>query len=184
MRAPDQLEPQVGWRVWDVVELDGALRLCSLAFWSIWLPLQEATATCRRSPGAAGLAGIPPHAAPQERCTCGIYATQTAAQVLAYSGGVRRRSDTVHRVIGRVSLWGTVVECEGGWRASHAYPAALHVPTARPRPFRLARGLARPSLPVEEIAFALAGYRVPVEVVDCASDRVLARLLEPGSLPL
>jgi hypothetical protein len=31
------------------------------------------------------------------------------------------------RVAGRVRLWGTVVECERGWRASHAYPSRLLV---------------------------------------------------------
>lgn len=182
-QAPDELEPRTGWRVWDVVELDGALRLCSLAFWTIWLPRQEAVALCRRSLVDAGLAGLPPHDAPRERCTCGIYATRTAAHVLAYSRGVRRRRDTVHRVVGQVSLWGTVIECEGGWRASTAYPSALYVPAARPRSFRLARGLVRPALPVEEIARALSAYGVPVEVVDCAGERELARLLEPRALP-
>lgn len=179
--APDAIEPRVGWRVWDVIELDGALRLCSLAFWSVWLPRREATATCRRSLVDAALTGLPPHAAPQPRCTCGIYATQTAAQVLAFSRGVRRRLDTVHRVVGTVSLWGTVVECEGGWRASHGYPAAVYVPTARIRSVvRLGR-LRRPELPVEEVALGLADYGVPVEIVDAATDRELARLLEPDS---
>jgi hypothetical protein len=179
MRVPDELRPLVGWRVWDLVELDESLRLCSLAFWTIWLPRREAVALCRRSLVDSGLAGFPPHAAPQERCTCGVYATRAASQALAYSRSVRRRSDTVHRIVGQTALWGTVIECEGGWRASHAYPSALYVPTARPRSFRLARGLLRPSLPVEAIAIGLTEYGVPVEIVDCASERELARILEP-----
>ena len=32
------------------------------------------------------------------------------------------------RVLGRVSLWGDVVECAWGWRASFAYPAQIYVP--------------------------------------------------------
>ena len=179
--VPDQAFPTVGWRVWDVVELDGALRLCSLAFFAIWVPRLEARAACRRS--LVGPTPGPPHDAPQERCTCGIYATRRAAQVLEYARDVRRRTDTVHRVIGRVALWGTVVECEGGWRASHAYPSELVVPTARPRSLRPAGGLVRPSLPVEEIARRLADYGVPVELLDAASGRELARLLEPPSAP-
>jgi hypothetical protein len=177
--VPDGVEPVVGWRVWDVVELDGSLRLCSLAFWSVWLPCRAAAATCRRALAEAGLRGLPPHAAPQARCTCGIYATQTAAQVLAYSRGVRRRADTVHRVAGRAALWGTVVECEGGWRASHAYPAALYVPEAKRRALRPTR----PALLAEQVAVALAEYRVPVELVACAQDRRLASLLEPRTSP-
>jgi hypothetical protein len=92
---------------------------------------------------------------------------------------VKRRSDTVHRVAGRVSLWGLVVEGDGGWRASHAYPATIDVPTFRPRSLRPARRLARPALPVEEIALGLTDYGVPVEIVDCANERELAKLLEP-----
>jgi hypothetical protein len=176
--VPDSIDPVVGWRVWDVVELGGSLRLCSLAFWSIWLPGRAVEATCRRSLVETGLAGLPPHAAPAPRCTCGVYGTLNATQTLAYSHGVRRRGDTTHRVVGRVSLWGAVVECEGGWRASHAYPAVLYVPAVRRR--RLSgRALARPTLPVEEIALELSDYGVPVELVDASSARELLALLEP-----
>jgi hypothetical protein len=181
--APDELVPRSGWRVWDVVELDGALRLCSLAFWTIWLPRHEATALCRRALVDSGVGGLPPHDAPQASCTCGVYATRTALQALTYSRSVRRRRDTVHRIAGRVSLWGTVIECENGWRATHAYPAALFVPTARPRRFGFGHGLVRPSLPVEEIATRLGGYGVPVEIVDCSGTRGLAQALEPRKPP-
>ena len=174
-QIPDSIDPVVGWRVWDVVELDGSLRLCSLAFWSIWLPGCEATATCRRgwveNPGA-----LAPHAAPAERCTCGLYGTRTVAHTLAYSRGVGRRADTVHRVVGRVSLWGRVVEAEAGWRASCAYPAALYVPSLQSRRWRRA---VRPGVPVEEVAWRLRDYGVPVELVDASSDRELTRSLEP-----
>jgi hypothetical protein len=171
--APDAIEPAVGWRIWDVVELDGELRLCSLAFWSIWLPGREATATCRRS-WVEGPGVLAPHAAPAERCTCGIYGTRTAAHTLAYARGVGRRGDTVHRVVGRVSLWGRVVEADAGWRASHAYPASLYVPAARRK--RLLGN--RSALPVDEIAIRLESYRVPVELVDAAGERELAAVLE------
>jgi hypothetical protein len=92
---------------------------------------------------------------------------------------VRRRLDTVHRVVGTVSLWGTVVECEGGWRGALAYPAAIFVPAARSRPLVRPRRLRRPQLPAGEVAVGLEDYGVPVEVVDAATDRELARLLEP-----
>jgi hypothetical protein len=54
----------------------------------------------------------------------------------------------IHYALGRVSLWGSVIECERGWRASYAYPAALYVATRsvarRPRltPRKVADGLA------------------------------------------
>jgi hypothetical protein len=178
--VPDSIDPVAAWRVWDVVQLDGALRLCSLAFWSIWLPGCEATATCRRgwveNPGA-----LAPHAAPAERCTCGIYGTRAVSHTLAYSRSVGRRADTVHRVVGRVSLWGRVVEAEAGWRAARAYPAALYVPAAQRK--RWSR-VVRPALPVEQIARELRDYGVPVELVDTSTDRELALTLEPRRVQL
>ncbi len=177
--APDAIEPILGWRVWDVVTLEHELRLCSLAFWSIWIPREEIHATCRRSLIDAALTGLPAHAAPQPRCSCGIYAARTAKHVLDFSRQVRRRFDTVHRVAGRAALWGSVVEGDDGWRASHAYPASIVVPTFRPRSFRLTRRIAAPAVAVEQIALGLSGYGVPVEVVDAADERELARLLEP-----
>jgi hypothetical protein len=176
-RAPDRIEPVQGWRVWDVVLLDGAPRLCSLAFWSLWLPGKTASATCRRTPLEGVVAGLPPHDAPAEACRCGIYATVRAAATLEYSRAVGRRADTVHRVVGRVALWGTVIECEGGWRGSRGYPAAIFVPAVRRR--RLRGGLSRADAPVEEIAAGLDVYGVPVELLDASSDRELLGLLEP-----
>ena len=179
-QAPDLIEPRIGWRAWDVVELDGALRLCSLAFWTVWLPRRETAATCRRTHLEAPLAGLPWHEAPRESCSCGLHATRTAARTLDFSRGVPRKPDAVHRVVGQVSLWGRVVECEDGWRASHAYPARLHVPavgTSR----RLAPGArAAPRLPIETVACGLADYGVPVDVVEAATAGELGRRLRAG----
>jgi hypothetical protein len=181
-QAPDRIAPVQGWRVWDVVLLDDAPRLCSLAFWSLWIPGKAAAATCRRTPLEGVVAGLPPHGAPAEGCRCGLYATVGAADTIEYSRSVGRRKDTVHRVFGRVSLWGTVIECEGGWRASLGYPAAIFVPAVRRR--RLRGGLAGASLPVERIAVGLYEYGVPVEVLDASSDRELLRVLEPAERAL
>jgi hypothetical protein len=179
--APDVLEPVTGWRVFDVVPLDGELRLCSLAFWTVWIPGRPARAVCRRLLIDRGWAGLPEHDAPDERCTCGIYATRTARAAAAYARAAGVRSDTVHRVAGRVSLWGTVIECEGGWRAAQAYPAALFVPTGRGR-LRLRRRLPAARRPVAQVARGLRGYGVPVEIVDAATWQELGRRLEarPG----
>jgi len=175
--APDAIDPALGWRVWDVVPLAGSYRLCSLAFWTIWVPRRAAAAACRRVLVDRSWSRLPDHDAPGEGCTCGIYAAQTAGQVLEYAKQFRPRSDTVHRVVGHVSLWGTVVECTGGWRASLAYPGALFVPTAHGRRLRPGR-LPAPKRPVEEIALGLADYGVPVEIVDCSTRSELAELLD------
>jgi hypothetical protein len=76
-------------------------------------------------------------------------------------------------VVGRVSLWGRVVEAEAGWRASHGYPAALFVPRATQ-----SRRRARATVPVERIARELRDYGVPVELVNASTSRQLARALE------
>ena len=174
--VPDAVEPVLGWRVWDVVELDGAFRLCSLAFWSIWLPGRELRAVCRRA-WVDGPTVLAPHEAPVPRCTCGVYGTRTAGQTLAYSRSVRRRHDTVARAVGRVSLWGRIVEAEAGWRAACGYPASIIVPA------RASRGARRGPGP-EAIAVGLAAYGVPVELVDASDERELSALLEPREQPL
>lgn len=62
------------------------------------------------------------HTAPEESCSCGVYASDSPLAAASFITGPEQP------VIGRVSLWGTVVECEHGWRAACAYPAALYVP--------------------------------------------------------
>jgi hypothetical protein len=149
--APDYIEPFEGWRVWRVVRAGGAFRLGSIVQHTVWQPGAELPAECerfrlfrrrRRS-----------HEAPQLGCECGIYAAATLTQLRTYL------ADGLHglsRVLGQVALWGTVVECERGYRASHAYPTRLFVPDDAGKPWRVS-----PS----EIALALCAYGVPVETM-------------------
>jgi hypothetical protein len=64
------------------------------------------------------------------------------------------------RVIGRVALWGDVVEGSAGWRASHAYPTELFVPSGA-----AGRSGLRRRAYVDEIMQALEVYGVPVDLV-------------------
>jgi hypothetical protein len=57
-------------------------------------------------------------------------------------------------VLGHVALWGTVIECERGLRASHAYPIRIYVPADAGEPWRVSW---------EEVAFGLWHYGVPIE---------------------
>jgi len=121
--------------------------------------------------------------APAEGCRCGIYAATTAAQAAAsITEPPRPRERIVHHVIGRISLWGTVVECERGWRAERAYPASLAVPAPRRR--RRRGHILRPrrqqprSRSAAEIAGALCEYGVPIELVACETLGELAAALE------
>jgi hypothetical protein len=163
--APDYLEPVVGWRVWLVVEEGGTFYLRSVVYEALWPPRHELVAHClhrsllRRFPGRAGAEHSPPFA----RCHCGIYASFEVEKAASYLDAIGRSEKlAVHRVIGKVSLWGEVLECEEGWRASRAHPAAIYVPT-RGRPYRLGVRAAA------EIALALTDYGVPVELLDCGT---------------
>lgn len=183
MHAPDYVESILGWRLWHVVERQGALRLCSPLYRTLWVPRQEMVAACRRGVESRVLSirpGVRRHSPPHGRCSCGIYASRTPDQAAAYLSRLfRQPEDVLHRVIGHVSLWGTVVECERGWRASHAYPARIFVPAPQRRGLSFLRSR-RLFFSPEEIALALADYGVPVEIVDCKSLGDVASALEPA----
>jgi hypothetical protein len=159
--APDFIEPAVGWRTWLVVERPGALLLRSLFFDISWPPRQELAADCEHPPPrllARPWRRTQAHEAPSVSCECGIYATKNAERAAryldVYEESLLERAR--HRVLGRVRLWGSVVETDCGWRASHAYPAHIYVPTHR------ANGR---WVDAENIALGLARYGVPVEIV-------------------
>jgi hypothetical protein len=60
----------------------------------------------------------------------------------------------LYRAIGLVSLWGSVVEGETGWRATFAYPKRIFLP-------RSERGSV-----VGAVRTGLSDYGVPVELLD------------------
>jgi hypothetical protein len=99
-----------------------------------------------------------------------VYAAADFHDALSYFDGHSPGcEDAVYRVIGRVSLWGSVVECARGWRASHAYPERIYVPTrSLDRSWTLAAG---------DVALALTDYGVPVELLDGGTKRHVARVL-------
>jgi hypothetical protein len=79
-------------------------------------------ARCEHAPAAfwqSQRPSEPKHRAPARSCECGIYAFKSRedAETLA-----REKADTAVLAVGRVSLWGHVVETERGYRSQHAYP--------------------------------------------------------------
>ena len=153
--APDFCEPFVGWRVWLVADEGDELRLRSVVFSVPWPTREPMTASClRRRVNVLPWRRQAPHEAPLARCDCGIYGS-TLDRIRGYLDG-RFDGKRVHRVLGRVSLWGTVVECAWGWRASLAYPERIYVPA----------WTARSGLPPEEVALSLTDYGVPIELLD------------------
>lgn len=146
--APDYAEALSGWRVWAIEEVKGSVRLRSLYQRCIWPAGAALAARCHARRFRVWRRSL--HEAPVDTCSCGIYAVP---------------AERIHRlwrdselppgfslVMGTVSLWGDVVECERGWRAGLAYPRELFVPHLAPEPY--------------ETAAALADYGVPVEVLD------------------
>ncbi|HEY1368305.1 MAG TPA: hypothetical protein VGF23_14370 [Gaiellaceae bacterium] len=173
--APDYAEPISGWRAWLVAEREGDVRLRSLFFPAFWPARHELVAEClcRRLLPLPKRFRASRHTAPARRCECGVYATDLRNAVEYFKHARSFQEDLVVRVLGRVSLWGSVVECERGWRAARAYPSALFLPS---------RSLGgRPLERLERIAFGLADYGVPVHIVDAGKpDELMARLAASG----
>jgi hypothetical protein len=157
--APDLAEPIEGWRLWLAVPEDGAVQLRSVVYRTAWPAGEPMVARCLRR----YLVPLPRrrrHEVPTAGCRCGIYATGLGDLRPFLVDGPWRLAV---RVLGRVSLWGSVIECERGWRASHAYPSRLYVPAPDAR--------CRIPLSAEEIAFGLTAYGVPVEILPAGAAR-------------
>jgi hypothetical protein len=147
--VPDYAEPLQAWRLWAIEDAAGPARLRSLYHQrAVWPTGAAFVAHCnarrfrvwRRSP----------HETPVDACSCGIYAVGADRIRTLW-----RDSEPAPRfslVIGAVSLWGGVVECEHGWRAGFAYPREIFVPSFAPK--------------LDETAAELADYGVPVEVLN------------------
>jgi hypothetical protein len=144
-------EPIIAWRAWQVAwqrteEVIGCLqsqdlvyaaeqRLCALNNPTLWPPRKPLHADCMTH--GLSLWGAPPsgwgllssdapeneheHVAPHPSCKCGIYARKEDPTGSIFAD--------VHSsiAIGRVSLWGRVIEHERGYRAEFAYPYELKV---------------------------------------------------------
>jgi hypothetical protein len=163
--APDYAEPLQAWRVWRVVERGGELTLASIVKGTLWPAREPLAAECLGyRPFRTRLLRRPRHEAPQAGCECGVYGTrlERAARYL-----VDTLPEARARLLGRVALWGTVVECEHGYRASRAYPLVLYVSEDAGAAGGLDGGA---------LAAGLARYGVPIELVPAAR-RDLERLL-------
>ena len=112
MNEPDVfLEPLVGWRTWRAERH----LLYSVNSDTPWPALRRMEGECTFGSQAPG--GFVMHEVPSRSCHCGIYAFKTRAQA----------EDLARRVLGRVSMWGRVVETERGYRAKYADPYEVFV---------------------------------------------------------
>ena len=155
LSVPDYAEPLRAWRLWAIEDVRGSARLRSLYRRCIWPAGAPLAARCyarrfrlwRRSE----------HEAPVEACSCGIYAVEADRIRRLWRNSDSELPPGFSLVIGSVSLWGDVVECEHGWRARYAYPREIFVPCLTPEP--------------DATASALVGYGVPVEVLEARTIR-------------
>jgi hypothetical protein len=169
--APDYAQPLEGWRVWLVADLEGDARLVSVVYHVPWPARRALAGECLarelRFPRLRQRPRPVEHTAPQAECACGIYATRELNSALEYLAdcGTRGRHvaagwPIVQRALGRVHLWGKVVECDVGWRGALAYPERLFLPE------RTWNG--KPVKDLGRIALSLADYGVQVRILDGA----------------
>ena len=106
------IEPVDAWRTWKLTgRRDGTnLRLRPVTGRAKpWHPLRPAEAVCKMGRM---------HSAPNVDCTCGLHG--------CHDPELLRRTKSP-AVLGRVALWGRVVEHELGYRAQFGYPQRLSI---------------------------------------------------------
>jgi hypothetical protein len=165
--APDFVEPLVAWRAWRVLETGDGYRLGSVVKTALWPPGEALRADCLHEPAFASFLrrrAKPHHHAPEAACECGIYAGRLSV-IADYMAPTA--TEPVAHVLGQVMLWGTVIECERGFRASHAYPAHIYVPIG---------GVVAAGHRYARLAASLEAYGVPVEALDSPASEATRRL--------
>lgn len=128
---PDEIGVVEGWRAWSVqAGSDGPPLLQSVTYSGAhWTPRQVTVATCAVGGGRAnGGRGKPKHEVPDEHCRCGLYAAKNRDHLLGMHYPSYDAETGLWTVIGKVALWGKVIEGSQGWRAGKGYPQELYVP--------------------------------------------------------
>lgn len=126
MRVPDYVDPAVGYRMWNVSQLDDRWYLSSATTLGVMWPTDGPLRAQHIGDGAKWLALNIYHLAeedpvvPVRGCACGIYAYNDPDRLKTAAEGVVFR-----RVFGEVALYGKVWEHETGYRAELARVRAL-----------------------------------------------------------
>ena len=105
-------EPILAWRSWTLTgrrDGSGLLLRPVTAGSRPWRPREVTQAACRLAWS---------HEAPNVDCSCGLHATRELDLL---------RRTRCPAVLGRVALWGRVIEHEHGYRAELAYPQRLRL---------------------------------------------------------
>jgi hypothetical protein len=146
----DRSRAVVAWRFWGLGKSEtGDVRLRSPYRETAWQVDEPLSAECFGPQLTLGHNGHR-HQAPDANCRCGIFGGTYSDLRLSLNTALMRPSAAA--VLGRVSLWGTVLAENDTWRASFAYPERLLVPT-------FVRG-------AFTVAEELEAYGVPVAILD------------------
>jgi hypothetical protein len=170
--APDYAAALESCRAWSVVATEDGYRLGSIVMPTVWPPREPLVARCLRASPTNWLRRhrAREHGAPDAPCACGIYAAPIS--LLKQYVHDPLGNGAVGLVLGYVSLWGTVIECERGLRASHAYPLRLYVPTA---------STLKPRHHWDDVIADLEVYGVPVEPLETSCKGAISLLRETTS---
>ena len=116
-------EPPLGWRAWRLHRTDAGLRIAPTTPRSDWPPREAIHARCSGAHTRLYLVFNPElepaHRSPMPGCTCGIHAVKDPRRLA--------RGANHAGVIGRVAMWGRVIEHSKGWRAEFAYPSRMRL---------------------------------------------------------
>jgi hypothetical protein len=121
-RAPDLIGTVEGWRAWrlaiEVPPFGNCPKLNSASFGYYWAPRQRARAECR----------VDPAHVPGEQCSCGFYAAKTLKHLRSMGYHAYAEGSPYITCVGRLAMWGKVIEGSQGWRGEYAYPVTLYLP--------------------------------------------------------
>jgi hypothetical protein len=121
--AEHSTEPILGWRAWRLRRTESGLRIVPTTPRSAWEPRVAIHATCSGSHTREYMVHNPElakfHRSPEPGCTCGIHALKDPARLA--------RSGRTAAVVGRVAMWGRVIEHTKGHRAEFAYPSRMRL---------------------------------------------------------
>lgn len=138
-------EPIIAYRVWQIK--NGLLY--AYAQDAAWKPMERFEADCLLQSSIYGYPyfGARKHLerAPISSCSCGIYAFKEVELV------VEHMAENEKLFAGRVALWGSVIECERGYKAEFAYPQVLYYTSENEAQIRtIARRYAIDAVPLPE----------------------------------
>jgi hypothetical protein len=112
----------VAWRVWRLGTyttfggtLEPFLRSCVYA--EYWPAGERFEASCSR------------HSLPTRACGCGVYGVKSRDEAVRWAFWAGKALPNPI-VVGRVNLWGKVLQFSRGYRGQYAYPYELEIPAA------------------------------------------------------